>query len=311
MDRIQLLQAEKNKDQLGLEVGPYFSPLFPKKEGWNAFALDVFETADLIERAKLDPAIGEKYKEIEEVDFLFKGSLLESVMEKLSDAEAKRVIGGEGYFDYIASSHNFEHQPNPVQFLLDCSQLLRVGGMLTMAIPIGTRCFDRMRPLSTTGHMIDAFLSKSSKPTTGQLVDFYLNIVCEANTSAAIYHQFYRSEQMTMWCARPDSHWNPTFFNSMLADKDSETYHDAHCWIMNRHSLELILTDLKVLGVLPDLHVSSSTDLGFEFIINLVKSARPAEIDKDRCSLTADANHSYAADMIRLKPLTLDWNYPQ
>lgn len=311
MDRIKLLQADKNKAQLGLEVGPYFSPIFPKKDGWNAFALDVFETADLIERAKLDPAIGERHKDIEAVDFLFKGSLLESVLEKLSEADAKRVTGGEGYFDYIASSHNFEHQPNPIQFLLDCSQLLKAGGMLTMAIPIGTRCFDRMRPLSTTGHMIDAYLSNAAKPSTGQLVDHFLNVVYDTTSQTPIHHQFYRSDQLAMWYGRPDTQWNPIFFNSMLADKDTKTYHDAHCWIMNRHSLELILTDLKMLGILPELNVASTIDLGLEFIINLVKDSKPMETAKDRCALTADANHYYAAEVIRLKPLTIDWTYPQ
>jgi len=62
MDRISLLQSNKATQQLGLEIGPYYAPLFPKKDGWNVRSVDVFSHEELIVRAKADPGIGENFK---------------------------------------------------------------------------------------------------------------------------------------------------------------------------------------------------------------------------------------------------------
>jgi hypothetical protein len=105
MNRIELLQSNKNSKHLGLEIGPYFAPIFPKKDGWNVRNVDVFDTEELIERAKLDPAIGENYKNIEPVDYIFKESLLHTVVDGLTIAEAEAVSSGSGLFDYVVSSH--------------------------------------------------------------------------------------------------------------------------------------------------------------------------------------------------------------
>ena len=40
-----------------------------------------------------------------------------------------------------------------------------------MAIPVGSRCFDCFRPLSSTGQLIDAHEERRTKPTLGALFD--------------------------------------------------------------------------------------------------------------------------------------------
>ena len=310
MNRIELLQSNKNPKHLGLEIGPYFAPIFPKKDGWNIRNVDVFDTEELLERARVDPAIGEKYKNIESVDYVFKESLLHTIVNKLPITEAEAVSSGSGLFDYIVSSHNFEHQPNPIQFLIHSSQLLKLGGSLTLAVPIGTRCFDRMRPLSTTGQLIDAYVSNSSKPTSGQIVDFFLSFASDATSDVPIHHKYYRSDQLQMPYATSAEKWNPGFYNWLLKIKDSNEYIDSHCWVFNIQSFELILTDLVMLGILSNMKLAGSWDLGNEFIINLVKADEPWNELPNRCSLSTEANHYYASDVIRLKPFQLTWESP-
>lgn len=310
MNRIALLQSNRTPKHLGLEIGPYFAPIFPKKDGWNVRSVDVFNSEELIERAKLDPSIGENYINIEPVDYVFKGSLFHTVVNSSTTAEVEAVSSGSGLFDYIVSSHNFEHQPNPIQFLIHCSQLLKLGGSLTLAVPIGTRCFDRMRPLSTTGQIIDAYVTNSTKPTPGQIVDHFLNITSDANSDVPIHHKYYRSDQLQMPYATSAEKWNPSFYNWILEIKNSAQYIDSHCWVFNIQSFELILTDLTMLGILSNMKLSDSWDLGSEFIVNLVKTDEPANGLPNRCSLSTEANHYYASDVIRLKPFQLTWESP-
>jgi len=310
MNRIALLQSNKSQNHLGLEIGPYFAPIFPKKDGWNVRSVDVFKTDELIERAKLDPSIGENHKNIEPVDYIFQGSLLHTVVNDSTSAEAEAISSGSGLFDYVVSSHNFEHQPNPIQFLIHCSQLLKLGGSLTLAVPIGTRCFDRMRPLSTTGQIIDAYITNSSKPTPGQIVDHILNVTSDANSDVPIHHKYYRSDQLQMPYATSTQRWNPDFYNWIVSVKDSDHYIDSHCWVFNIHSIELILTDLAMLGILSNMKLAGTWDLGGEFIVNLIKTDEPSNESPNRCALSTEANHYYASDIIRLKPLQLTWESP-
>jgi len=162
-------------------------------------------------------------------------------------------------------------------------------------VPIGTRCFDRMRPLSTTGQIIDAYVTNSTKPTPGQIVDHFLN---------------YRSDQLQMPYATSAEKWNPSFYNWILEIKNSAQYIDSHCWVFNIQSFELILTDLTMLGILSNMKLADSWDLGSEFIVNLVKTDEPANGLPNRCSLSTEANHYYASDVIRLKPFQLTWESP-
>ena len=91
MNRIALLQSNRTPKHLGLEIGPYFAPIFPKKDGWNVRSVDVFNSEELIERAKLDPSIGENHINIEPVDYIFKGSLLHTVVVNSTTAEAEAI----------------------------------------------------------------------------------------------------------------------------------------------------------------------------------------------------------------------------
>ena len=41
-DRIQELRKGISKQDIGLEIGPFFRPICPKKEGFQVVTLDVF-----------------------------------------------------------------------------------------------------------------------------------------------------------------------------------------------------------------------------------------------------------------------------
>jgi SAM-dependent methyltransferase len=148
MDRREQILKHVDKDKKGLEIGPWFAPLAPKREGYNCLSLDVFDAQTLREKAEQDLNIPKSsIPLIEEVDIL-------GTATDLEDAIAAR--DAVGTFDYIISSHNFEHLPNPIKFLRGCEKALKPGAYLSMAVPDKRACFDYFRPISTLGALIEA-----------------------------------------------------------------------------------------------------------------------------------------------------------
>lgn len=71
-------------------------------------------------------------------------------------AELLRNNGRDGALNWIVSSHNFEHLPNPLGFLQDCGDLLADDGLLMMVIPDQRFIFDRFHPHTTTAQILRA-----------------------------------------------------------------------------------------------------------------------------------------------------------
>ena len=57
MDRRDAILKYITKEQRGIEIGPWFNPLAPKREGYSCLALDVFDSETLRKRAVDDPNI--------------------------------------------------------------------------------------------------------------------------------------------------------------------------------------------------------------------------------------------------------------
>ena len=128
MNRYNYLRKYITKEKLGLEIAPYHSPICRKAEGYNVKILDVFDTERLHENAKKDPLV-RTGQLIEEVDYV--GSACD-MGEFITDTK----------FDYIVSSHNFEHLPDPIKFLQGAQNLLKDDGVITMAVPDYRYVFD-------------------------------------------------------------------------------------------------------------------------------------------------------------------------
>ena len=57
MDRRKQLLKHITKWQKGIEIGPWFAPLAPKREGYNCLSFDVFDTETLKKSAEDDPLL--------------------------------------------------------------------------------------------------------------------------------------------------------------------------------------------------------------------------------------------------------------
>ena len=97
-------------------------------------------------------------QELRKVDFVMSAQEIGSIEELKSTS------------DYILSSHNLEHIPNPILFLQGCTQALKPDEVISLALP-----WDRFRPLSSSADWLDDFVSKKTETIsqTECLTEFY------------------------------------------------------------------------------------------------------------------------------------------
>lgn len=257
MDRRDIVLKFLTKDMKGLEIGPWFNPLAPKAEGFNCIVLDVFDSETLRERARNDPNVPPSlWDRIEEVDVVGSSTHIDELIG---------ARGELGTFDYIVSSHNFEHLPNPIRFLQGCAKVLKPGGMISMAIPDRRACFDYFRPVTTLSSWIGAFIEDASSPSRAQYFDM---VTCLGlfDTGESKTISFHRGVD-------PDKVFTALRLDESLAEwKDSSRdgqYFDSHCSVLTPSNFELLVRDVGYLGLSPFDVVEIKDSPGAEFYAHL------------------------------------------
>ncbi|MGI4857959.1 MAG: hypothetical protein ACRYHA_13820 [Janthinobacterium lividum] len=242
MDRRDLILKYITREQRGIEVGPYHSPLVPKRLGYNSLVADVYDTQTLRQKAAVDPLIPVEGRDsIEEVD------LVGSAME-IKEMIATR--GELGIFDYIVSSHNFEHLVNPIGFLQGCGEVLKSGGMMSMAIPDRRRSFDYFRPVTTLAEWVESYLERRSRPTLTQI---FASDFVRATLDDGEGHRL-----AAFNChAEPSKVATDADLSALLArwqasaTTRSSEYVDCHCSVFTPAVFELLIREAIFLNLIP------------------------------------------------------------
>lgn len=295
MDRIQELRTYASKDKIGVEIGPWYYPAAPKREGYNCLVLDIFDTETLLARAKAHPLARTGINDIEEVDLVGSSSEIDKLLEKR---------GLAGKVDYIISSHNFEHIPDPIRFLQACEKVLKPGGVLSMAIPDRRTCFDYFRPHTTLAAWLEAHFEARKNPTLRQIFEhqslhslYHINgdtslIFTLSHDPASVFPIETLQEAFDYW----KSH----------STVQEATYVDAHCSTFTPATFELLISDLLFLQLVHLQLISIRKTEFHEFFVHLQRSATPtsaAALDsgsfyKRRANLLHRANNEAAANSI-------------
>jgi SAM-dependent methyltransferase len=255
MDKRQRIMRFITPQQQGIEIGPFFAPMAPKRMGYNCLVVDVFDTATLRRRAAEDPHIPDDLIDrIEEVDITGSSSAIGELVA------AKHQLGT---FDYIISSHNFEHLPDPVRFLQGCGKVLRPGGVLSMVLPDRRTCFDYFRPHSTLAGFLDAYYDARDRPTPAQVFE-----------SGALRCRYGNGSEIFSLDDDPANVVPITFLAGAYGQweylrNNPDAYLDIHCWTFTPASFELIIRDLIFLGMISWDVVEISGTIGCEFFVHL------------------------------------------
>lgn len=251
----------------GIEVAPWIRPIVPPDGEREVVVLDVFDRQTLRARAEFDPQIDNTMiGQISEVDLV--GSACE-----IAELTQQR-FGPEAKFDFVISSHNFEHLPDPVRFLRGCQTLLAPGGIVSMAVPDKRACFDFFRPLSSTGEMLQAFHERRERPTFAQTFAqiAYAARLRQGSSESGAFSVDDNPNQIAL---RGDAAAAYAQWLGWLDTRDTN-YHDTHCWTFTPSSLELILTELTLLELIDFDIVSVTKPAGCEFFVHLRKRPRDA-----------------------------------
>ena len=267
-NRIGIIRSGTTKAMKGLEIAPWLAPIAAKRDGYNIRTLDVFDLDRLRANTAADPNLkGSSADLIEELDFV--GSATEIAALVPADQH--------GTFDYIVSSHNFEHLANPVKFLRGCETLLKAGGFLSMAVPDRRATFDFFRPHTGAGDWLAAYLDDRSRPSFQQSFEA---------TSAEARLCFDGEEYIAHSPGWSKSLWS-TVGDAKAAfdlwqhrrDTQSDEYCDTHCTVMTPASLELLLVEMRALGLISLETDSISRTYGVEFFVRLRKP-QADQVDK-------------------------------
>lgn len=245
MDRKETVLKHIDQAGHGIEIGPSYSPVAPKRDGYQVHIIDHMSRKELLEKYEGYPV---DLDQIEEVDFVWRG-------EKYSE-----LTGNSKYYDWIIASHVIEHTPDLIGFLNDCDAVLKDEGVLSLVIPDKRFCFDHFRPITGISKIIDSHLSGNIIQTAGTIAEYYLNVVVKSGviawdaTAAGEYILIHSLEDAMQG------------MNKVLDDK---IYIDAHSWCFIPHSFRLIIHDLYNLGLIPFQEVDYSPTAGCEFYITL------------------------------------------
>lgn len=121
----------------GLEIGALHNPL-PLPKG--AFMTNI----DLVSREENI----KKYPELNASEVV--------VSDHIDDGFVLSTISEESQ-DFLIANHVLEHAPNPIQVLINWVRVVKPNGILFVTVPIGEKCFDKGRALTTLQHLIDDF----------------------------------------------------------------------------------------------------------------------------------------------------------
>jgi len=253
---------------LGLEIGPSYNPIVPKRDGYRVEVVDHLATAALREKYAREQNIDAS--KIEEVDHVWTGQPLSR-------------LAGTSRYDYIVASHVIEHTPDMLGFLKECDAMLRPGGRLVLVVPDKRRCFDFFRSVSTTGAVLQAHLDGRSRHLAGSAFDQVANCATlngrtgwmeSATGPLGFLHTLTNAKAL---------------FDTVVASQD---YIDCHAWVFTPSSFRLVISDLNAVGVLPLKEEGFWGTTLFEFVTILSRSGAGCPIGRRQL---LEAGHEEAA----------------
>lgn len=253
-ERVRRVLAPVNILGAGLEIGPSYNPLLPKRSGARIEIIDHSSREGLVAKYRAMGVPHEQIDRIEEVDYVSNGCGL------------VETIGRTALYDFIICSNVVEHIVHLIRFLQDCEALLKPDGRLSMSLPDQRFCFDLLRPTTSAGDVVDGHLNPSPFHTPGSLLE---------STTYSCTRDGH--EAWALGTTGPLSLHVPGLLSPRLIDQwlDQTQYNDAHRWTFTPSSFSLLIQDLRELGYHSLVELESEPPLGHEFFVTLGHAEAP------------------------------------
>jgi SAM-dependent methyltransferase len=272
------------KKGAGLEIGPLCWPILTKDEA-NIKYVDHATTTELKKLYRNDEGVDQDL--IVDVDYPLNGKSLE------------KTVGKNGPFDYIIASHVMEHVPDMVRWLQDLAAVLKVGGIVSLAIPDKRFTFDIDRNPSSPGDVIGAYFDQYTRPSSATLFDYASQYRLNIDAAKAWAGELYLNSKAP--------HRYSLRQASELCLENKKRYVDTHCFVFTPYSffeilralIELELTEFKVASFF-------TTKTGeYEFLVSLQETSPKATKHERLQSLPKISRDPYSRESeARIKRLT-------
>jgi len=256
LSREQKILKMVSKEGFGVEIGPSYNPIAPKRAGFKVHVIDHTSREKLVEKYTVHKMPVEN---IEEVDFIWQG---ETYVE---------LTGNPNFYDWIIASHVIEHTPNFIGFLDNCAGILKDTGVLSLVVPDMRFCFDHFRPLTSIARVLEAHLEQRTQHTAGTLCEHVMSIVNKGGQGC--WEAGFESEYALI---HPPQDALDIFQQAL----HQTTYMDSHAWCFTPSSFQLLLYDLLALGLTNFREVAFFPTSGCEFYITLCRQGTPPAFDR-------------------------------
>jgi SAM-dependent methyltransferase len=275
--RAKLLEHIDVERMVGLEIGPLCRPIVARGDG-RIHYLDHATTEELQRKYAGDKNVD--VAGICRVDFVWQGATLrETIPDGLT-------------FDYVIASHVIEHVPNVIGWLQQIGEILRPGGVLSLAVPDRRYTFDYLRPVSTLAELVESYVRGDTRPSPRQIFDFCGNVI-EVDAAAAWSPGFAPDRSKRF-------HSDEAALNLAREGVKGERYIDVHCTVYTADSFVDLLGQIFRLDLL-DFEVASFFPPApgtIEFFVSLRKLSRVEGHERLRLQLESLPGSIPSADAL-------------
>lgn len=199
----------------GIEIGPLYRPIVRKNEGEVYYIDRAFAPELRVLYPQIDP------NEIVDVDFVWGSATLAD------------CVGGR-LFDYCIASHVVEHVPDLVTWLQEVSEILKIGGRLSLVVPDRRYTFDYFRKESTIAEVAEARSERRRKPNYRQVFDHFANYL---DVDAG---RLWHDADYSLSIEQPSN----LIQAKAAAEETSRMYVDAHCWVFTYNSFQALFKQI-------------------------------------------------------------------
>jgi len=259
-----MMRERIHPGSFGLEIGPFCNPLVPREKDFRKINVDIVNREALQLLAMKSGRSDEIVEAIEEVDVVGDASRL---------AELLRTNGVNDPLNWIVSSHNFEHLPDPLRFLQDCGDLLTEGGHLMMVIPDQRFIMDRFQPHSTTAQILRA----SAQPQNAK------NEAWALFEQASLRYHLRSADGLSRLAWNASIHADQSLvtnqplanhYTKLQAQLTADNFQfTGHRWRFTPAVLELLIFDLSQLGLMRLQTVEVHPTQEFDFLVILQRGS--------------------------------------
>jgi SAM-dependent methyltransferase len=251
---IAKLMETVQHDAVILEIGGGYNPRFIKQHYPNVYHLDHCTGDEL--RAKYSRAemgVAHRVSNIQDVDFVFAGEPIET------------LIPSELRFDVIYGSHVLEHQVDFIGHLHSLATLVKPGGRIIEVIPDLRTCFDALRFPTVTSDVLVVHAKRPGIHQGKQVFDYLSRMI---NVDRG-----YRLRDGDLDGVGFTNSLQQAHAQMLAMEQAGADYLDSHAWAFTPESFELLMLELRLLGMTNLVPTYVSPQYGNQFCVVLEAKA--------------------------------------